>query len=220
MEKQTKIYTEGIERSGNVFLTYRLIHSFNSEIISNRDHTLTTLKNYTGSDPFIVPVRDALPSIVSSKIYRDYVFKNSLYGNTDGWDTNVEIIIARYKEYMEFLLDHPKFFIAPFDEFTKDHDIFLDVLVSQYPHLEKKKSITQEELLKKIYKWESQVKIESKNPAIGNVPRQASADKEKITEEILLGYSHEIKEIQKNIDLVYKRYYIYKKSHLDSMAYL
>jgi hypothetical protein len=212
MEKQTKIYIEGIERSGNVFLNYCITHSINCEMISNRDHTLKSLKNYSGNDPFIVPVRDALPSMTSSKIYRDYVFKNSLYGNTDGIDSNIETIIGRYKEYMTFLLDHPKFFIAPFHEFTKDHNMFLDVLVSQYPHLPRYNNITKDELFKRIEAWEKQANIDSKNPEIGNLPREASVEKEKIKEKLLLNHSHEIEQIQKTIDLLYERYYLYKKN--------
>jgi hypothetical protein len=210
MTQEVKIYIEGLERSGNVFLNACLRFSFNCVIVSKRDHEINGIKDYSGNHPFIVPVRDALPSIVSSKIYRDYVFQNSLYGNLRGDDTEITTIIKRYKEYTTFLLNNPKFFIAPFHEFTKDHNGFLDVLMSQYPHLPRYGNMTKDELFKKIDTLEI-IKENLGHPELGNLPREDSLEKEKIKEEILLHHSHEIEEIQKTIEILYARYYEYKK---------
>ena len=121
-----KLYLDGLERSGNVYLSYLLGFSLGLKIDSLRTHHLSTLIEYKGSEPFIVPVRDALPSLVSAKVYRDYVFNNKLYGDYTGSEAKIERILERYKEYTDYLLDNPQFFIAPFDAFTKDHEVFVD----------------------------------------------------------------------------------------------
>jgi hypothetical protein len=178
MDKEINIYLEGIERSGNVFLTYCLGMSFNNNLISTRNHEIDAIQNYFGSDPFVVPVRDALDSIISSKIYRDYVFTNDIYGNRNKDHTDINFIINRYKKYMTFLLHNEKFFIAPFHEFTKDHNKVIDVLVKQYPGLSIEKYYTKEEMIKEILEKDKGGGIE--HPELGNLPRTHSLEKTKI----------------------------------------
>jgi hypothetical protein len=203
-----KIYLEGIERSGNVFLQYCLHESFFNQIVSTREHELNALKGYDKADPFVVPVRDALPSIVSSKIYRDYVFENNLYGNSTGADTDINFIISRYKEYMKYLLDNPRFFIAPFHEFTKDHNSLIYVLLKKYTGLNIKKYNTVEEIFETIHKNNKDVPMD--HAELGNFLRRPSPKKEQVEEILLSNHKEEIKEIQHVIDLLYKRYDSYK----------
>jgi hypothetical protein len=205
MDKKINIYLEGIERSGNVFLTYCLGMSFNNDLISTRNHEIDAIQNYFGSDPFVVPVRDALDSIISSKIYRDYVFTNDIYGNRNKDHTDINFIINRYKEHMTTLLHNPKFFIAPFHEFIKDHNSVINVLIKQYPGLIIERYYTKEEMLEEIFKKHKGENVE--HPELGNFPRVHSVERKRIERLFLSEYKQEIEEIQGIIDLLYERYY-------------
>jgi hypothetical protein len=208
MDKKMNIYLEGIERSGNVFLSYCLGLSIENDLISTRNHELDSIKGYCGNEPFVVPVRDALDSVISSKVYRDYVVINKLYGAKDDEHADIGFIINRYKKYMTFLLHNEKFFIAPFHEFTKDHNGVIDVLVKKYPGLSIEKYYTKEEMIKEILEKDKGGGIE--HPELGNLPRTHSLEKTKIKKILLSDYKEQIKEIQDIIDLLYERYYSYK----------
>jgi hypothetical protein len=109
---------------------------------------------------------------------------------------------------MTFLLHNEKFFIAPFHEFTKDHNGVIDVLVKQYPGLSIEKYYTKEQMIKEILEKDKGGGIE--HPELGNLPRTHSLEKTKIEKILLSDYKEQIKEIQDIIDLLYERYYSYK----------
>jgi hypothetical protein len=205
MDKEINIYLEGIERSGNVFLSYCLGMSLKNDLISTRNHELDAIQDYSGPDPFIVPVRDVLESVISSKIYRDHVVSNNLYGTKDRRHADIEVIIKKYKQYMTFLLHNPKFFIAPFHEFTKNHNSVINVLIKQYPGLSIERYYTKEEMLEEIFKKHKEEN--SEHPELGNFPRVHSVERKRIESLVLSDYKQEIEEIQGIVDLLYKRYY-------------
>jgi len=74
-----KIYLDGLERSGNVFLSYAISLITGKQVIAVRDHMVKVLKDYDKEYPFVVPVRDALPCIASAKIYRDKVVTSKFH---------------------------------------------------------------------------------------------------------------------------------------------
>ena len=135
-----KIYLDGLERSGNVFLSYAISLTTGIEVVAVRTHMVSTLKEYKEEYPFVVPVRDALPSIASAKVYRDKVLNDNLYGVSENITQQLDYIINTYKVYIDFLLDNPNFFIAPFHEFTKDHNAVIYKLSKQYPSIQKYKN--------------------------------------------------------------------------------
>lgn len=201
-----KLYLDGLERSGNVYLSYLLGFSLGLKIDSLRTHHLSTLIEYKGSEPFIVPVRDALPSLVSAKVYRDYVFNNKLYGDYTGSEAKIERILERYKEYTDYLLDNPQFFIAPFDAFTKDHEVFVDKLIKFYSstyNLTKRKMLTSEEILIRI---KESGHLPDENPHMGNLPREEALEKKGIESLLKEQYSEQVYAIQENINKLYERY--------------
>jgi len=199
------IYIDGLERSGNVYLTNVLQYSFQHKIVTKRDHIVSTLKNYKGSDPFIVPVRDALDSIASAKVFRDYVFNNKLFNDTNPNENKIENIIKRYSEYMDYLVENPKFFIAPFNEFTNDHNMVVSKIISFFPEhefLKNKKRVSTEYIFSKVREDEY-----SHHPELGNFPRQESEQKNEIKCLLFSQYGKEIQEIQDKINILYQRYY-------------
>jgi hypothetical protein len=208
MDKKMNIYLEGIERSGNVFFSHCLGMSLENNLISKRNHQLSFIENYDKPNPFVVPVRDALGSIVSSKIFWDYIFINNTDGKINKEHVDINFIIDKYKKYMTFLLNNPKFFIAPFHEFTKDHNSVIRILVKQYPDLRIIKYYTKEEMFKEIS--EKTKKTDIRHAELGNLPRANLEEKEKIKLLLLSDYKEQIKEVQDIIDLLYKRYYSYK----------
>lgn len=199
-----KIYLDGLERSGNVFLSYAISITTEIEVVSARTHLVETLKAYKEEYPFIVPVRDALPSMVSAKIYRDKVLKDNLYGvNPVDQTQDPKYIINTYKKYIDFLLDSPKFFIAPFHEFTKDHNEVIDLIIKPYPGLKRRKTLTADQIML----YASKSNPHSNDTHLGNFPREASEDKSQIEHLFLTNHYQEILGIQDNIDKLYKRYY-------------
>jgi hypothetical protein len=207
MQRQP-IYMEGLERSGNVYLQVCLKNVLENPVISNRDHMITAIKNYDKPNAFIVPVRDALPSIVSSKIYRNYVFNNKLYGDTNAQSSSIENILGRYYEYNNFLLNNDIFFIAPFDKFTTDHNQFIDTLCNKYKYIKIKKRFSQEEMLEQVLKENSTYK--AVHPHLGNFPRKHPPERLNIEKMILSKYHKEIDEIQEIINKLYARYNFYR----------
>ncbi len=193
---------DGLERSGNVFLGYALSISISNEIISTRSHDIATLISHTSDDPFVVPVRDAIPSIASSKIYRDKVFSEGLYRSYDLINTELETIIERYDSYLSYLVDNPRFFIAPFHEFTKDHNIVVKKLAKAYPSLEIKKESTFKDIERIMVKRNTTIHTEE----LGNLPRP-TPKKAEIEEMLISNYLKDINRIQDNIKHLYNRYY-------------
>lgn len=198
-----KIYLDGLERSGNVFLSYAISMTTGIEIVSVRTHLVETLKTYKEEYPFIVPVRDALPSMVSAKIYRDKVLKDNLYSVSKNKTQDPKYIINTYKKYIDFLLDSPKFFIAPFHKFTKDHNEVIDLIIKSYPGLKRRKTLTADQIM--LYASKSNPHLNDTH--LGNFPREASEDKSQIEHLFLTNHYQEILGIQDNIDKLYKRYY-------------
>jgi hypothetical protein len=201
-----KIYVDGLERSGNVYLSYVLGYSFDQEIKSTRSHFVETLKNYKDFDPFIVPLRDALESVSSAKVYRDYVYKNKTVDYVDKENTEFEVILKRYKDYTDYLVENPQFFIAPFYAFTKDHNIVVSKIIKFYPNhkeLIQKNVLTKEEIFNKMFDGIDKMAY---HPQLGNFPREDNEEKYQIRYILLDKYNKEIDDIQSNIDILYKRY--------------
>jgi hypothetical protein len=197
------IHIESLERSGSTFFAYAISLATGIDVKSSPDHKLYPLQTYDGIDPFIITLRDALPSIVSAKIYRDYFYNNKLSNSYDIENTLLENIIARYKEYTQYLIDNPKFFIAPFQEFTKDHNKVIDLIAYTYPSIKNVRPVTYEEIseraahvIKTVYQ-----------PEIGNLPREKHDKKDEIEKLILKDYSDDIDYIQSNINKLYNKYY-------------
>jgi hypothetical protein len=198
---------DGLERSGNVYLSHVLTVSFGTEVKSARTHLVKTLIEYKGSDPFIVPLRDQLDSITSSKLFADYIFNNNLFNNNNNNGTKIEIIIKRHERYVDYLIENPKFFIAPFHEFTKDHNTVIDKIIKFYPDcksLKNRKIKTKEEILLNIQEKDFK---DSHHPELGNFPRTESQQKQVIRSLLLNKYSKEISRIQEKNNILYQRYY-------------
>jgi hypothetical protein len=212
MDRHRVIYLDGLERSGNVYLSAILDKCMDLEIRTLRNHEVSTLKQYKRINPFIVPLRDAIPSISSSKVYRDYVHSNGLYNDTDIDNTNLDTIISRYKEYIDYLIEQPKFFIAPFHIFIEDPNEICKKIVKFH---EKKsrikivKTFTKEEILEEILldKSKSEMAETMFHQELGNFPRNQSAKKAEVEKILIDKYGKDIEEIQSGIDILYQRYY-------------
>lgn len=207
------IYVDGLERSGNTYLCYAISLSTGVEVISSRQHNLYALKNHTGPELFIVPLRDAFPSMVSAKIYRDHVLLNSEPITEDNGNllsqedlATTELIIQRYKEYIEYLVDNEQFIIAPFHEFIKDHNTLINILIKADPTITKIAKLTADQVM--LYLKEEN--LISDDPYTGHLPRQTVAEKESIQQLFMDKHASEIEEIQAKIDILYQRYEGYK----------
>ena len=202
------IYIDGLERSGNQFITHAINYTLECETKTTRSHQLSTLQGYKKDYPFIVPVRNALPSIISAKVYREYVFVNNLYGDKNEFLSSIDNIIGRYKEYTEYLVDHPEFFIAPFHEFIKDHNKVIDVILKTYPNMyEKQKILSSEQVMEIAFNNYPDIY----HPQLGNFPREEAKEKTHVIESMSANQIKKISEIQINIDKLYKRYYDLEK---------
>lgn len=194
------IYLDGLERSGNVFLSYCIGRGFHQNLISLRSHELKTLIEYKKRDPFIVPLRDAFDSICSARVMRDYSKQNSI-SYQHRLSTNE--LINRYTKYVTFLINSDRFFIAPFKEFTSDPEQVLQVINKKYPNLTRTNiAITLENTLQEC----KEKNIDAENPYTGHIPRKYSAER-KITEKEFLPYINKINNIQELINRLYERYY-------------
>ena len=192
------IYIDGLERSGNVYLSYAIGMATGCRIVAKRTHDLEVLKNYKEEHPFIVPVRDALPCIASAKIFRD-----KRASNPDNLERSEELdqMLKRFLQYTEYLVDNPKFFIAPFHEFIKDHNSVILKISNQYPTIINRNSVTSEDIKKRLSKDKDAL-----DPELGNLPRPTPKKGE--VEKILKDqFSQQIQGIQSNIDKLYQRYY-------------
>ena len=192
------IYIDGLERSGNVYLSYALGMSTGCKVLAKRTHDLEVLKHYNEEHPFIVPVRDALPCLASAKIFRD---KRSSNPENSEKSEEPDQMLKRFLQYTEYLVDNPKFFIAPFHEFTKDHGSVIQKISNQYPTIINRNSVTSEDIKKRLSKDKDAL-----DPELGNLPRPTPKKGE--VEKILKDqFSQQIQGIQSNIDKLYQRYY-------------
>jgi hypothetical protein len=206
------IYLDGLERSGNVFLNNAIQRSINVETISLRTHLVSTLKDYKEDYPFIVPVRNAFDAIASAKVYRDYVHNNHMYGDNNPAQSQIWVIIEKHQEYIDYLIDSPKFFIAPFHCFIEDHNETVRKMVKFYdPYFKDKiiKNFTKEEILLTTTDpaQSHSFSQEAFHPALGNFPRNKDKNRIKVEEIILKDYSKKIHELQKRQEVLFQRYY-------------
>lgn len=199
------IYFGGLERSGNVFFEYCLTYSLQAKIISTRSHSVRSLQEHRGIDPFIVPVRDILPSITSAHIYWKGLYDAKVEGFDDPEIYNPDKLIKKHAEYIEYLVNSPRFFIAPFHEFTKDHNKVIETFRSLYPDIPRLYTLTTDEVIERAKSkgtWEH-------TPKNGNFPRQESPRKNEIKELFVTKHGSKLKAIQNNINILYDRYYLY-----------
>ena len=196
-----KIYLDGLERSGNVFLSYAISLITGKEVVAVRDHMVEVLRNYDKEDPFVVPVRDALPCIASAKIYRDKVVTSKFHTAYENETKELPYIIKVHAEYIQYLVDNTKFFIAPFDEFTKDPMTVMAKLSNEYPDVKVNNNVTCEEIKRVVSQNE-----DAYDPESGNLPRP-TPNKEEIEQILKSQFLEEIQAIQANIDTLYERYH-------------
>jgi hypothetical protein len=198
-----KIYVDGLERSGNMFLCWALGNAVNIDIESKKTHTLDILENYTNDFPFIVPLRDALPSMTSAKVYLDRFALKNPHITSISSNSTMQKIIDKYLKYTQYLLDHPEFFIAPFHEFTKDHNKVIDVIIKTYPSLKREHTSTSQEIMDNAAKKNKDIY----DPYLGHFPREEAKEKSQIEFLFITNHIEEILQIQRNIDKLYERYY-------------
>jgi hypothetical protein len=204
------IYLDGLARSGNVFFSFALNSFFENQIVSKRNHDISSLKKYIKGTCFIVPVRDALPSLVSNVIYVDYVIENEMFGASQISSNYLENLILSNKAYLEYLVKNDNFFIAPFDEIVKDHISVCKVISAECPELKTTGKLEgSEDLIATAEKTNPYLY----DPYIGNIPRDSKLDKSVIEKMLIDKYAKEIQEMQNSIDILYERYYLIKKNH-------
>lgn len=193
------MYVDGLERSGNTFLGGALGYTLGIQVYPLWSHRVETLENRDREHPFIVPVRDVLPSIVSAKLYRDYCWDNNIQSNERTGDP--EELVGRYSGYINYLLKDEGLFIAPFHEFTKDHNAVIDVIGKTYgcPPVARH---TAEEVIKKI--GENPI---ADNPYLGNFPREYAEERSDVITVFLSEYKTDIDNMQESVDKLYERYY-------------
>lgn len=197
------VYVDGLERSGNVFLAGAVSYTLGINVIAIRDHSINIFKNKDADSIFIVPLRDALPSIASGRVYKKYAFENNLNRSAKGIYDITPLVLKRYKEYTDYLLDNENLFIAPFHEFTKDHNAVIDVIGQTYG-LNPIYRLTEKEIIEKIKIAEHP---EVDNVYMSNFPRQQAPNRQKVEDLLLFYHKQELDEIQENINQLYKRYY-------------
>jgi len=195
-----KIYVDGLERSGNTFLAGAIGYTLGLKVVPLWSHKIETLENRDKDYPFIVPVRDALPSLVSGKIYKDYAIANGLNKHNNGLYADVEVVLQRYKDYIEYLIDNEDLFIAPFNEFTKNHNAVITAIAIEYD-LDIHQRYTDQEIIDLIGE-----KPELANPYLSNFPKEAVPEKQGVEEMFLSEHKESIDSIQANIDKLYERY--------------
>jgi hypothetical protein len=110
-------------------------------------------------------------------------------------------VLQRYKDYTQYLLDNEDLFIAPFHEFTKDHNAVIKVISRTYKY-SVNQILTAEQIIEKIGE-----KPELANPYLSNFPRESAKEKEEVEQMFLNNYKEDIDAIQANIDKLYERYY-------------
>jgi hypothetical protein len=194
-----KIYIDGLERSGNTFLAGAIGYTLGIEAVPLWSHRVETLQGRDKDSPFVIPLRDVLPCITSAKLYRDYTIENNIQTNERTGDP--EELIYRYSGYIKHLVKDTDLFIAPFSEFTKDHNSVIDIIAKEnnLPIIQR---YTSDEIIKKIGE---NPKLD--NPYTGNFPRQYAQEHKGVTNLFLSKYKADIASIQKSVDKLYQRYY-------------
>lgn len=198
-----KIYIDGLERSGNTFLGGAIGYSFGVQAVPLWSHRLEALENRDKQYPFIVPVRDALPSLVSGRLYKDYAVINGLAEEGVRTYTRQDQTIQRYKDYTKYVLENEDLFVAPFHEFTKDHNPVIETIGKTYG-LTPIFKLSAEAIMSKM---DPKFFQEQDAPYLSNFPRQAVPEKEEIEKMLISEYKEDIDIIQSNINELYKRYY-------------
>jgi hypothetical protein len=194
------IHVDALERSGNVFLSSAITHTLGINTYTHFDHQIETLKSKKEDVLFVVPVRDVLPSIVSAKVYRDYQWENGL--NKNSLSGNPDELIKRYTEYTDYLINNDNFFIAPFHEFTKDHNKVIDVIVKNFSEYSVKERLSAKRIIKL-----AELFYGERNQYLSNFPHNYAKEHKKIKTIFFSDYKKELDYIQENINQLYKRYY-------------
>jgi hypothetical protein len=197
-----KIYVDGLERSGNTFLAGAIGCAFCVDAIPLWDHSLDAIKNRDLESAFIVPVRDALPSLVSGMMYKKYATEKGIIKNPNkGIYEPIELVIQRYNDYTDYVLEQEDIFIAPFHEFTKDHHAVTDVIARIYGFTVCQR-LTAQEIMDAMGQPD-----EVNNSYMGNFPRASAPEKEEAHNFLLSNFKNEIDAIQLKIEKLYERYY-------------
>ena len=195
-----KIYVDGFERSGNTFLSAAIEQTLRVNTIPLFSHRISTLENRDKSFPFIVPLRDVLPTLVSAKIYRDFCWANNIQSNERTGDPDE--LIQRFSDYMDYLIKNEDLFICPFKEFTTDLNNVMKVIVSSFSGLNIVKVLTADEIIANAEHHEI-----FETPYLNNFPRQPVKEKEDVTNLFLSNYKKDLDIIQDKVNKLYIRYY-------------
>jgi hypothetical protein len=200
------IYVDGFERSGNTFLGEAMGWTIETNVITLRSHKISNIQDKLPEDIFVVPVRDALPTLVSAKVYRDYVVANNLQVAPRTGDPTE--LIERLTAYIDYLLTNEEVFIAPFDNIIADHNAVLDVFVAKYPDYSIAKRYTEDEIIAK----NEFTQEEKENSYTGNFPRTPAAAEKANAQSIFLNtYATQIQSLQNKINTLYQRYANYNQ---------
>ena len=200
------IYIDGFERSGNTFLGEAMGWTLETSVVTLRSHKISNLQDKLPEDIFVVPVRDALPTLISAKVYRDYLWANNLQVNDRTGDPAE--LLERLTAYIDYLLTDEEVFIAPFDKFVSDHNAVIEVFVEKYPDYSVARRYTESAIIDK----NEFTQEEKENPHVGNFPRSSASEEKSAAENIFLStYATEIESIQNKINTLYQRYDNYNK---------
>lgn len=200
------IYVDGFERSGNTFLGEAMGWTLETNVITLRSHKISNLQDKLPEDIFVVPVRDALPTLVSAKVYRDYLWDNNIQVNERTGDPAE--LIERLTAYIDYLLTDEEVFIAPFNSIISDHNALIDVFVEKYSDFSVARRYNKDAVIEKNQFTQEQ----KENPYVGNFPRAEASEEKAAAESIFLStYATEIEEIQNKIEILYQRYENYNK---------
>jgi hypothetical protein len=200
------IYIDGFERSGNTFLGEAMGWTLETSVVTLRSHKISNLQDKLPEDIFVVPVRDALPTLISAKVYRDYLWANNLQVNER--TGNPAELLERLTAYIDYLLTDEEVFIAPFDKFVSDHNAVIEVFVEKYPDYSVARRYTESAIIDK----NEFTQEEKENPHVGNFPRSSASEEKSAAENIFLStYATEIESIQNKINTLYQRYDNYNK---------
>jgi hypothetical protein len=174
--------------------------------VTLRSHKISNLQDKLPEDIFVVPVRDALPTLISAKVYRDYLWANNLQVNER--TGNPAELLERLTAYIDYLLTDEEVFIAPFDKFVSDHNAVIEVFVEKYPDYSVARRYTESAIIDK----NEFTQEEKENPHVGNFPRSSASEEKSAAENIFLStYATEIESIQNKINTLYQRYDNYNK---------
>jgi hypothetical protein len=120
--------------------------------------------------------------------------------NPDEHSLQIENIIQRFLDYTQYLIDNPRFFVAPFDEFTKDATPVLQKLSNQYPRITIFNNVTNQDIEDSCSLGENMFHTEA-----GNLPRP-TPKKAEMEEMLKSQFFIEIQAVQTNVDKLHKRY--------------